>query len=87
MNTKLNADELANKRWAYRVDTGLGKAIQDGCKQGYAAAIREHAQPLADERDELVALLYEVEQLYPYTEGFSVLWNKIEAILAKYPKP
>jgi len=42
--SKLNAEELASKRWPLE---------GDGIVDAYAAAIREVAQPIADERDEL----------------------------------
>jgi hypothetical protein len=80
MSTKLNAEELA-------LEAAGHTSRHEAWRKGYATAIRTVAQPIADQRDELVALLYEVELLYPYTAGFDVLWDKVEAKLAKYPKP
>jgi hypothetical protein len=48
MSTKLNAEELAENRWDNPCSQfGAGRIL------GYADAIREVAQPLADEREEL----------------------------------
>ena len=49
MSTKLNAEELAAKRFT------IGPAYRNywEIEDAYAAAIREIAQPIADERDEL----------------------------------
>jgi hypothetical protein len=46
MSTKLNAEELAAKHHTYYAR-----------REAYAAAIREVAQPLADQRDELLEAL------------------------------
>jgi hypothetical protein len=53
MSTKLNAEELAAK-WAKK---GPLRRIHPLEEYGYAAAIREVAQPLADQRDELLEAL------------------------------
>lgn len=54
MSTKLNAEELAAKRYPEIEDMHeLGEHFQDGCKAGYFFAIEEVAQPIADQRDEL----------------------------------
>jgi hypothetical protein len=54
--SKLNAEELAAKRYAqYRRSTSTEAGIT-----GYAAAIREVAQPIADERDELLEALQRI---------------------------
>jgi CHASE3 domain sensor protein len=62
MSTKLNAEELAAKRYGIVNDdqTPFGSQMMswDANKaNGYAAAIREVAQPLADQRDELLEAL------------------------------
>jgi|LakMenE18May11ns_1017448.scaffolds.fasta_scaffold9554945_3 hypothetical protein len=46
MSTKLNAEELAAKHHTYYAR-----------REAYAAAIREVAQPIADQRDELLEAL------------------------------
>ncbi len=53
MSTKLNAEELAAK-WAKK---GPLRRIHPLEEYGYAAAIREVAQPIADQRDELLEAL------------------------------
>ena len=62
MSTKLNAEELAAKRYGIVNDdqTPFGSQMMswDANKaNGYAAAIREVAQPIADQRDELLEAL------------------------------
>jgi hypothetical protein len=51
MSTKLNAEELALKRYE------SGYLPTWNPTHGYAAAIREVAQPIADQRDELLEAL------------------------------
>jgi hypothetical protein len=90
MSTKLNAEELAEKRYAqYQRSTSTEAGIT-----GYTAAIREVAQPIADERDELRNALENCLWVLDGTVAASrntiaddeVLRNG-KAILAKYPKP
>lgn len=50
MSTKLNAKELAWKRY----ENEPGSSHRAVLRAGYAAAIREVAQPIADQRDELL---------------------------------
>ncbi len=49
MSTTLNAEELAAKRWP---QYGIEREV---C----ATTIREHSQPIADERDELISCIPE----------------------------
>ena len=94
MSTKLNAEELAEKRWPESGPT-VGHAIVDDSKrEAYTAAIREVAQPIADERDELRNALENCLWVLDGTVAASrntiaddeVLRNG-KAILAKYTKP
>jgi hypothetical protein len=83
MSTKLNAEELAAKHHRYYAR-----------RESYAAAIREHSQPLADkldavtrERDELREALGVL--MSHVTQSHLCHPNCVEyasAILAKYPK-
>lgn len=77
MSTKLNGEDIAAKRYPRGFHIG-----QWTPQDGYAAAIREVAQPLADERDELKA---EVERLRGTTghetvpkQAFDELWDALE---------
>jgi hypothetical protein len=88
MSTKLNPEALASKAAG-----GSDRFV--AWRKGYAAAIREHSQPIADERDEL-------RDIVEATEGLAGLapWvsdpemkrllldtaNRARAILSKYPK-
>jgi hypothetical protein len=88
MSTKLNADELARQE-ANRDDlhAHIKLGYQDGIFYGYSKAIREVAQPIADERDELREVLKlcldsSFNGPMPYYAR-----EKAGAILAKYPKP
>lgn len=62
MSTKLNAEELAAKR-------RHGSLWSDEMERAYAAAIREVAQPIADQRDGLLALVQKVAAIQPATSG------------------
>jgi hypothetical protein len=87
MSNKLNAEELAAKRWPESGPT-VGHAIVDDSKrEAYAEAIREVAQPIADERDELrEALKLCLESSFDGPMPYYAR-EKASAILAKYPKP
>jgi len=91
MSTKLNAEELAAKRSQDHTepDAVIGVTPWQFTRLAYAAAIREVAQPIADERDELrealLDLLDDKAQL-PGKPRYSAMANA-RAILAKYPKP
>jgi len=113
MSTKLNAEELAAKRWPdwaikksriTSVDEAeIPKLKTYSIREGYAAAIREHSQPLADEleqvkaeRDALVQLLRGCLLLMTTTspapkgttqDEWGDIVPAIRAILAKYQKP
>jgi hypothetical protein len=86
MSTKLNAQELAAKR---AIDTlWSGPLIYN-----YALAIREVAQPIADQRDELLQIVMDImatpvpDSSYHWLSdnGFT---DKINAIVDKCtPKP
>lgn len=90
MSTKLNAEELAAKRYdegyMHMDDRGRCFDITDRLREPYAAAIREVAQPLADERD---AYREVVENFVKWMnmERKAAPIKEAEAILAKYPKP
>jgi hypothetical protein len=98
MSTKLNAEELAAKRF------GIGAWIVHWTPtDAYATAIREVAQPIADERDELRNALDKAHNAMmearrsigdlPYRQAGEcndILWSEqksIAELLAKYPKP
>jgi len=56
MNTKLNAEELAAKLFVKNISpmTLLGETVFSEQRRAAAFAIREIAQPIADQRDELL---------------------------------
>jgi len=98
MSTKLNAEELAAKRWP---DTQAQKNRWNGTvkymvnrgreRKAYAAAIREVAQPIADQRDELLRVL---DRFVRYTDCHRMneveedIANEARAAIAKCtPKP
>ena len=100
MSNKLNAKKLAAKRWPESGPT-VGHAIVDDSKrEAYAEAIREHSQPIADERDEYRGALEKILQsaegeldqnpslgIDGYRKGETVrLAISLRAILAKYTK-
>jgi hypothetical protein len=98
MSTKLNADALAAKRWPEpkrRLSENLNALVDRIARQrGYAAAIREVAQPIADERDELREALQNIVDAMSkgseeYPDRLETTNRYVEAvnILAKYPKP
>lgn len=117
MSTKLNADELAEKRsnvLSAEIYMNLPKPVNEPTaetihrrvgdwKDGYAEAIREVAQPIADERDELREALKAITSKagigIPYyacgdneaacrmADELSDIEKTAEAILAKYPRP
>jgi hypothetical protein len=98
MSEKINADELAKHRFAVvepkpsfsnaMTDAHLLALAQEAQRTGYAAAIREVAQPIVDERDELREALEEVLKANPDSrlETLAALQHA-RAILAKYHKP
>jgi hypothetical protein len=87
MSTKLNADELAAKAWPDAWIVADQSVIDHGdIRTGYASAIREVAQPLADERDEYRALVEQVMHVLPRTIRWGVsagkerfMWTEEEA--------
>jgi hypothetical protein len=93
MSTKMNAEELAWK-W-FEEDDSMAWDMTP--QESYAAAIREVAQPIADERDELREALEAILEADSSDEakGGELWWadavypkvNAARAILAKYPKP
>jgi hypothetical protein len=106
MSHKLNAEELARKRWPDFVNVYGTKnrttLTKINIRNGYAAAIREVAQPIADERDELREAIAELHDAAldarEYIAGkrspndtlvinLTDCTAKARAILAKYPKP
>lgn len=91
MSTKLNAEQLATKRYPTKSDDLLGYARnkRKHHREGYAAAIREHSQPIADERDELRKALEAIVNQWDWrvSKPSGELFANARAILAKYPKP
>jgi hypothetical protein len=89
MSTKLNADELARKRFPYAIPGVMDDMVRLRQINTYAAAIREVAQPIADERDELRQALKQL--LMACADGSNASMyigtSNARAILAKYPKP
>lgn len=108
MSTKLNAEELAANRYPstdkpdpLRNDylpmsvMGVAYELNKASAEGYADAIREVAQPIADERDELREALQAIAdadnsdeaqggEIY-WAEALAPVVSKLHAILAKYP--
>ncbi len=88
MSTKLNAEELAAKRYPeIEGASNIEAHFQDGCKAGYFFAIEEIAQLIADERDELREVLEEVIASWQDGDFDTASASHVRAILAKYPKP
>jgi hypothetical protein len=108
MSTKLNAGQLAEKRYPAETSwepvrvtadakSGAIMSLHIIRKDGYAAAIREVAQPIADQRDELLEALREssvwvseyVSQMSAYriSDDASECLDKMRAIIYKYPEP
>jgi hypothetical protein len=86
MSTKLNAEELAAKRF------GIGAWIVHWTPvDAYAAAIREVAQPIADERDEAIKHLQYLTEHWSCEDGtitpFAEDVENAVNFLAKYPRP
>ena len=90
MSTKLDDERLAYMRWPY------GPYRQ--ARFGYAAAIREVAQPIADERDELRAICEALIAAHDWaianpdspisaTINFGHVAHDARQLIAKYPKP
>jgi hypothetical protein len=86
MSNKLNVEELAENRYPVPYDEPSWDDFQK--QMAYAAAIREVAQPIADERDELREVLEGI--MYkrdPLGFGDDETYTAARAILKKYPKP
>lgn len=98
MSTKMNAEELASKRWP---EFALGNK-----REVYAAAIREVAQPISEEleevkreRDEYRRLLVRMLPILERAESDPAYWvpithgsgvatlNYYRELLAQYAKP
>jgi hypothetical protein len=86
MSTKLNADELARKRFPYAIPGVMDDMVRLRQINTYAAAIREVAQPIADQRDELRALIERAMDVLPGTIRWGVavgkerfMWTEEEA--------
>jgi hypothetical protein len=87
MSNKLNAEELAAKRYPENHgDPEILVQFQEGCRFGYFWAIEEVAQPIADERDELRALIERVMDVLPGAIRWGVaagkerfMWTEEEA--------
>jgi hypothetical protein len=107
MSHKLNAEELAAKRYpnpTAMIPQPDGTFLNiNHSATAYSAAIREVAQPIADERDELREALDKAHNAMmearrsigdlPYRQAGEcndILWSEqksIAELLAKYPKP
>jgi hypothetical protein len=97
MSTKLNDQELAAKRWpdnTIQRNTWRGmhkrKVNRMRERNAYTAAIREVAQPIADDRDELLDLVSYIvhNRVSCFIPSASGEWDeRAIAILAKYKKP
>ena len=106
MSTKLNAEELADDRFhrhysvaeALAYNPGVEMAPRRIATEVYAAAIREVAQPIADERDELRAICEALISAHDWAIAnqdspvsavinYGHVAHDARAILAKYPKP
>jgi hypothetical protein len=101
MSNKLNAEGLAINAYPVNIVTDTQNILdtEQVKRIGYAAAIREVAQPIADERDEyreaLVGLVYDIagdqHDFDEISKAFCpIVAARIEsarAILDKYPKP
>jgi hypothetical protein len=86
MSNKLNAEELAAKRYPYVVAGVIDEWERHHHAGAYAAAIREVAQPIADQRDELRALIERAMDVLPGTIRWGVavgkerfMWTEEEA--------
>ena len=97
MSNKLNAEEMAENRWPRLLHTpqeimkASENAIcaefeQNSIRAGYAAAIREVAQPIADERDELRELLDIAMKSLGTYGSHPIIEMHYRTVLAKYPK-
>jgi hypothetical protein len=89
MSHKLNAEELAAKRYQPVPNSTILTIIGIDKAEGYAAAIREVAQPIANERDELRQLVVDMMQTPIPEEAYHWLSDnsfteRINAILTKY---
>lgn len=87
MSTKLDADGMATKAAGsdYRYTAW---------RKGYADAIREVAQPITDERDELLAVICDFwndrtggAKECGHEYDCVCASDKVRSILAKHPKP
>ena len=88
MSTKLNATELAAKRYPNSINIKLWEPSDI-----YATAIREVAQPIADERDaflksvnDLLDIIHDDLTHARQADHHEAL-SAARAVLAKYPKP
>ena len=79
-NTKLNAEELAYNR-------RVGLLWTPDMERAYAAAIREVAKPIADERDEMLEALREFVDSGIHYSDAPTAFDKAIPLLAKYPNP
>ena len=91
MSNKLNAEELAAKRYpnpTAMIPQPDGTFLNiNHSATAYAAAIREVAQPIADERDEYREALEDVVSAWVDADLDGSNVRAINIILAKYPKP
>ena len=90
MSTKLNAEELAAKRYQPVPGSTILTIIGIDKAEGYAAAIREVAQPIADQRDELLGALNYLMSVTGTDDNdeWTGAWeDALEAIAKCTPKP
>lgn len=99
MSTKLNAEELAEERFPRYGSVAEALAYNPGVElhprrlatEVYAAAVREVAQPIADERDEAVELLRTIQGSGrsfgdPMDPIAIANYERINTFFVKYPK-
>lgn len=93
MSTKLNAEELATERYPEIAEHTDSEAhFRDGCKAGYFFAIHEVAQPIADQRDELLKVAELAAKLNTQTNEIgsgmlAELVQRAKAAIAKAKQP
>jgi hypothetical protein len=88
MSHKLNAEGLAAKieRLSSNIEGNVAKWVNEDLMD-IAQHIREVAQPIADERDELREVLEEVIASWQDGDFDTASASHVRAILKKYPKP
>jgi len=99
MSTKLDAVELSEERFPTHISVAEALLYNPGVEMAprriavecYAAAIREEALPIAEERDELLEVVklflkeYKDVELHTPIAYYKVV-DAAEKVIAKYPK-